>query len=293
MSLESASEYALSFSENAVHLQRRERTAGEAAPHAVPVPGAWRHLGSVDFDSAAFAEEFKRLRAMAQAEDEGLGDAGEMLPVTLLIPEDQILYTTLTVAPGADREKAVARALDGLTPYAIEDLAFDWEGDGDSVRVAAVARQTLREASDFARQYGFDGSAYRAMPRDDSFAGEPVFALAPAPRPRPEVDPARVSVTSAELMIEPDPQDPSAEDAQAELDLDLSADSIVPEVSRVAKPVVCLYRIRAAILEGICSQFIGETYAPSLLAHIEKDAIAVLAYELQSPAELLAAVASF
>ncbi len=228
MSLESASEYALSFSENAVHLQRRERTAGEAAPHAVPVPGAWRHLGSVDFDSAAFAEEFKRLRAMAQAEDEDLGDAAEMLPVTLLIPEDQILYTTLTVAPGADREKAVARALDGLTPYAIEDLAFDWEGDGDSVRVAAVARQTLREASDFARQYGFDGSAYRAMPRDDSFAGEPVFALAPAPRPRPEVDPARVSVTSAELMIEPDPQDPSAEDAQAELDLDLSADSMAP-----------------------------------------------------------------
>lgn len=226
MSLESASEYALSFSEDAVHLQRRERTAGEAAPHAVPVPGAWRHLGSVDFDSAAFAEEFKLLRAMAQAEDDELGDTGDMLPVTLLIPEDQILYTTLTVAPGADREKAVARALDGLTPYAIEDLAFDWEGDGDSVRVAAVARQTLREASDFARQYGFDGNAFRATPRDDSFAGEPVFALVPAPRPRPEVDPARVSVTSAGLMIEPDPQDPSAEDAQAELDLDLSADSM-------------------------------------------------------------------
>ena len=56
MSLDSASEYALSFSEDAVHLQRREKPAGDAG-----APGAWRHLGSVEFDSTAFAEEFKRL----------------------------------------------------------------------------------------------------------------------------------------------------------------------------------------------------------------------------------------
>src|SRR5699024_7314671 len=144
-----ATEYALSFSEDAVHLDRRDR-GPEQEGTAAPRP--WRHLGSVDFASAEFGADLARLRAMATA-----GDDGAALPVTLVIPDDQILYTTLTVAPGADREQAVGRALDGLTPYAIEDLAFDWRGEGDSVRVAAVARQTLREAADFARQYGFEG----------------------------------------------------------------------------------------------------------------------------------------
>ncbi len=217
MSLDSASEYALSFSEDAVHLQRREKTAGDAG-----APGAWRHLGSVEFDSMAFHDEFALLRGMAQAEGAAADDAP--LPVTLLIPDDQILYTTLSIAPGADREKAVARALDGLTPYAIEDLAFDWEGDGDSVRVAAVARQTLREASDFARQYGFDGQVFRAMPGNDNFSGEPVFALLAPARARPAMDPTRAGVTAAALMIEPDPQEDSLQEDAPQAELDLGAD---------------------------------------------------------------------
>ena len=75
MSLDSASEYALSFSEDAVHLQRREKTAGDAG-----APGAWRHLGSVEFDSMAFHDEFALLRGMAQAEGAAADDAP--LPVT-------------------------------------------------------------------------------------------------------------------------------------------------------------------------------------------------------------------
>ncbi|SIP87918.1 hypothetical protein SAMN05421641_101155 [Paracoccus thiocyanatus] len=183
-----------------MHLDRRDRGPEQERP-ATPRP--WRHLGSVDFASAEFGAELARLRAMATA-----GDGGTALPVTLVIPDDQILYTTLTVAPGADREQAVGRALDGLTPYAIEDLAFDWRGEGDSVRVAAVARQTLREAADFARQYGFEGQGYRAAPAAGLYPGEPVFVLAAAPRARPQVDPAQAGVTAGALLIE----DEAAED---------------------------------------------------------------------------------
>ncbi|UFM64357.1 hypothetical protein LOS78_02460 [Paracoccus sp. MA] len=195
MSLDSVTEYALSFSEDAVHLQRRDRTGGQGGAN-------WRHLGSVDFASASFREEFTRLRAMAT----GAGIEAA-LPVTLVIPDDQILYTTLTVAPGADRARAVGRALDGLTPYAIDDLAFDWEGDGDSVRVAAVARQTLREAHDFAMQYGFEGQGYCATPAPDLYPGEPVFVLEPAARARPQVDPAQAAVTASALLIEEEPSE--------------------------------------------------------------------------------------
>ncbi|KRW96704.1 hypothetical protein [Paracoccus sp. MKU1] len=211
MSLDSATEYALSFSEDAVHLERRERDLGRQGG---PAPAGWRHLGSVEFDSPGFHEELARLRAMAT----GAG-AEVTLPVTLIIPDDQILYTTLTVAPGADREHAVGRALDGLTPYAIEDLAFDWEGDGDSVRVAAVARQTLREARDFARQYGFEGQGYCSAPAAGLYPGEPVFVLEPAPRSRPQVDPAQAGVTVSALLIE---EEPPAEQHALDLEGDRS-----------------------------------------------------------------------
>jgi len=193
MSLDSATEYALSFSEDAVHLERRDRVDPGRRNGA---PAAWRHLGSVDFASPAFREEIARLRAMAT------GGEGTALPVTLIIPDDQILYTTLTVAPEGDRERAVGRALDGLTPYAIEELSFDWAGEGDSVRVAAVARQTLREACDFAEQYGFEGQGYCAAPAAGLYPGEPVFVLETAPRVRPQVDLAQAAVTSSALMIE-------------------------------------------------------------------------------------------
>ena len=199
MSSRSIPEYALFFSGDAVHLQCCDRP-DEAGPGR---RRHWRLLGSVPFESPDFAQRLGRLRA-------GLGPAAgrDDLPVTLVIPDDQILYTTLTVAPSADRERAVGRALDGLTPYAIEDLAFDWEGDGDTVRVAAVARQTLREAREFAAEYGFDGRAFCAAPEGGLFAGEPVFVLDPPARARPVFDPARVSVTAPELMIDaPGPED--------------------------------------------------------------------------------------
>lgn len=214
MSLDSVTEYALSFSEDAVQLQRRDAAAEGVAP------SVWRHLGSVQFDSAGFRDDVSALLAMT--------GAPAPLPVTMVIPDDQILYTTLTVAPGADRERAVAKALDGLTPYAIEDLAFDWDGDGDSVRVAAVARQTLREARDFAAQYGFDAQGFRAAPTDGAYPGEPVFVLDPPARARVAVDPAQAGVTSAGLQF--------AEDSAEAPDLDLGADMAEPAEPAVEAP---------------------------------------------------------
>lgn len=220
MSLDSATEYALSFSADAVHLRRRERSATGQGDAALPV---WQDLGSVAFDAPDFRGDFTRLRQMA-----GAGDQNDetLLDVTLIIPDDQILYTTLTVSPGADRELAVARALEGLTPYAVEDLSFDWEGDGDSVHVAAVARQTLREARDFAAQYGFAGRDYRAAPQSDTYAAEPVFLLEPSRPVRPVVDPAQVSVIAPDLLIESDEAVLVDGDAgQGSLDLDLGGDT--------------------------------------------------------------------
>ncbi|MDT1061755.1 hypothetical protein RM190_07785 [Paracoccus sp. CPCC 101403] len=196
MSLDSVTEYALTFSGDAVHLQKRDPFTPSRPHERKP---AWRHLGSVDFDEPDFHDMLTELRTMAT------GEGAEVpLAVTLVIPDDQILYTTLTIAPSGDRERAVAKSLDGLTPYPIDELSFDWEGEGDSVRVAAVARQTLREALEFAREYGFEGQRFSADPEHDQFVGEPDFALAAPGRQRPVIDPAQAGVTAAALMFSDD-----------------------------------------------------------------------------------------
>ncbi|MFG6083070.1 hypothetical protein ACEUZ9_004312 [Paracoccus litorisediminis] len=268
MSHDSATEYGLSFGGDAVHLQKRERPL-EATDRARQP--AWRHLGSVDFDEPDFREVLVNLRMMATGQG-----ADVLMPVTLIIPDDQILYTTLTVPPSGDRDWAVARALDGLTPYAIDELAFDWRGESDSVRVAAVARQTLREAREFALQYGFDGEAYCADPEGELFPGEPVFEPDPAPRHRPVVDPGSAGVTASELMIEEEPSEPTpvvvapppivaadpAPEAEPEVlaEAPVEADTIAPETVELtpADP-----EHEARVLEAAAALAATQDHAPT------------------------------
>nr|WP_162623720.1 hypothetical protein [Paracoccus saliphilus] len=152
-------EFAMSFTQEAVQLERREGRS-------------WRPLGQARFAGRDLASVLNALR------DEAGGQAGE-LDTVLVIPDDQILYTTLTVPFGSDTAATVARALEGLTPYRAEELAFDWcpapNGDIETLRVAAVARRTLEEAEEFARAQGFRPSGFQARPGDDRFDGQPDF----------------------------------------------------------------------------------------------------------------------
>ncbi|MFB9222111.1 hypothetical protein [Paracoccus cavernae] len=166
-------DHALSFSADAVHLLRRSPSIQPA--EATRPEEDWEVLGSAAFSSPNFRQDLAALRAAVQPEQ---GDA--LLPVVLVIPDDQILYTDLQVPTGEGRELAVGAALDGLTPYPIDQLAFDWRGEGTDIRVAAVARQTLLEAQEFANRHGFDGREYTARPADADYPGMPVFALSEA-----------------------------------------------------------------------------------------------------------------
>ncbi|WP_409455670.1 hypothetical protein, partial [Paracoccus sp. (in: a-proteobacteria)] len=166
MQPESRLDHALSFSADAVHLLRRRPTLQPDAD--------WEVLGSAEFASASFRQDLAELRHAVQPQDEL-----PPLPVVLVIPDDQILYTELHIPAEGGRDQAVGQALDGLTPYSIDQLAYDWRGEGDEVRVAAVARQTLLEAQEFANRHGFEGVEYSARPTSDEYPGIPVFRLAP------------------------------------------------------------------------------------------------------------------
>ncbi|MFV0411521.1 MAG: hypothetical protein ACK5LJ_18030 [Paracoccus sp. (in: a-proteobacteria)] len=150
-------DYALAFQPDGVQLLHRD---GDD----------WAELGRVAFDGD--------LRG-------GLGDFARQLHhanapgLSLVIPDDQILYADLVLPAAANMAESLRAGLEGLTPYAVEDLAFDYAPadarPGSAVTIAAVARQTLQEAEDFAVRHGFAPDRFLAMPVMTKFPYEPDF----------------------------------------------------------------------------------------------------------------------
>ena len=133
--------------------------------------GGWRRVDGVDLSEADLTAELNSLRATAL----GLEPGG--LRTKLIIPADQIRYLKITTGEieEIDRRIAARKALDGATPYAVEDLEFDISADNEVTHIAAVARETLGEAEAFAVQYGFDPICFVGIPGDEKFLGEPYF----------------------------------------------------------------------------------------------------------------------
>ncbi|MDR0808072.1 MAG: hypothetical protein LBE86_02920, partial [Gemmobacter sp.] len=138
----------------------------------------WLEVGATALDVPDLGEALGYLRRSA------LGLAPHGVTAKLIIPNEQILYTEID-APGPDhahRQTQIRRALEGMTPYEVDDLVFDWSGDGPRVQVAVVARETLREAESFATQHRFNPLSFVAIPEGGQFRGEPWFgpsSLAP------------------------------------------------------------------------------------------------------------------
>jgi len=138
--------------------------------------GGWVDVGEVALDDPALASALAGLRARA------VELAGPGFVTKVIIPNSQILYTRLHVSGRgkAGRAAQIRTGLEGLTPYAVDDLAFDWSGKGAEVALAVVADETLSEAEDFARQHDFRPVAFVAVPEPGRFAGEPFFGSASA-----------------------------------------------------------------------------------------------------------------
>lgn len=129
----------------------------------------WHHVAEVSVDSERLNEELAQLRK--QAEDLSTG------PVTtkLIIPDAQILYHRLPDPGEARRDAAIRAALEGATPYAVEDLVWDHRLVDGELQLAVVARETLVEAEAFTSDHGLNPVSFAAWPAPESFAGEPDF----------------------------------------------------------------------------------------------------------------------
>ncbi|MBL4916305.1 hypothetical protein [Szabonella alba] len=131
----------------------------------------WMPVGEVAFDNPDLEEAIGYLRASA------LGLSPQGMTTKLVLPRSQVLYLTVE-APGPDkatRRAQILEALDGRTPYAPDELVFDWWGKGPEVRVAVVARETLEEAEAFAETHRLNPVSFVTIPDSPEFAGEPWF----------------------------------------------------------------------------------------------------------------------
>ena len=150
--------FALSLSFEGIRLLHRE-------------PHDWGLVGEVGLDSPDLSADLAVLRGKAEALRDG------PINTKIIVPNDQIKY--LDVDAG-DMDKstlqaAVLQALDGATPYSVDELAFDFANNGAKIHIAAVARETLAEAEAFAVEHAFNPLGFVAIPDPAIFPGEPNF----------------------------------------------------------------------------------------------------------------------
>ena len=133
-------------------------------------PAGWLRVGAVSLDASDLDARMRMLVATAKEH------APDGVATKLVIPDEQILYSQLPVAPDPG---AIRAALHDKTPYPVEELAYDWVAQDDGVLVAVVARETLAEAEDFAGTHGLNPVCFVAAPVDRAFTREPVFGRVP------------------------------------------------------------------------------------------------------------------
>ncbi|GAB5445629.1 hypothetical protein [Gymnodinialimonas sp.] len=237
--------------------------------------GHWAMIGETSLDVPDLSAALAELRALAVERE------GEAFGTLLVLPDDQILYTSLT-APTSDPDLTAYRiedGLEGLTPYAVTELEYDWRTlEEDRVKIAVVARETLDEARGFASQYGFAGKGFAAMPPMERFPGVPTFDLGdeveamgftadgiafgpdmfgqpepepepdpePEPEPEPEIQPApEASEAAEEQRPEPRPEPPSEPEAAVELE------AAAPEASEAPEPPAAPEDQNSALAEAL------------------------------------------
>ncbi len=159
--------FALSFSENGISLHHQS-------------DGDWYCIGTVPLDAPDLQDRMQALR------DQGFALEND-LSCKLIIPSDQARLLTVEtdgLSPEA-AEQEIQDTLESATPYALSELAYATRADGAETHIAAVAQQTLDEASAFAIDHGFIPEAFWISATGEDALSAPVFEL-PAARTEPE-----------------------------------------------------------------------------------------------------------
>ncbi|NCV30476.1 MAG: hypothetical protein EBW60_10380 [Rhodobacteraceae bacterium] len=157
--------FALSLSFEGIDLEEYAKGASSKIAQAI--------LDTDDFDQRMFAIS-RKAEAMS----------GDGLSVALILPTEQIKFVSVSCPNDADHitiNEHILRTMDRATPYSMDELRIDHHLADGTLHVAAVALETLDEAEQFAKQYGFSPVACIARTDADTFPVEVFFGLSDAP----------------------------------------------------------------------------------------------------------------
>ncbi|WP_425078091.1 hypothetical protein [Ruegeria denitrificans] len=149
--------FALSFSATGITLHHRS-------------DDDWFVVGTIPLDVPDLSAQMQALREKAFALENDLS-------CKLVLPEDQIRFLELSTdrLPPEFRAERIETALTEATPYALSELSYDSQTEGDTTFVAAVAVETLAEARTFASENGFVVVAFTAEDKEGAFPREALF----------------------------------------------------------------------------------------------------------------------
>ena len=218
-----APQFALSLSQDGIDLLRKSAAD-------------WEVVGRADPTSSDFATQMEELQQMAHA------TPADPVAVRIILPDDQVKYISLETAglEDADRTSLIVQTLEDTTPYSADEIVFDQQPDGDTTHVAAIAAETLTEAENFARQYGFIPIAYLAQPFEGrTFAIEPVVEDA-------QKTPADMATSISALKKQASPEDGLEDEPSQEPD---AGDEAVPPASFVSRRRVPTFRTAPVTFE--------------------------------------------
>ena len=140
--------------------------------------GASSKIAEAISDKDDFDQRMSELSRKAEAM------SGDGLRVALILPNEQIKFVSIACPDDADPitiNEHILRTMDGATPYSMDELRFDHHLANGTLHVAAVALETLNEAEEFAKNYGFSALACIARTDADTFPTEVFFGLSDAP----------------------------------------------------------------------------------------------------------------
>ena len=118
--------------------------------------GAWVRLGAVNSENPKLAQAFAHLKTLARPE------GTDPFDVLIVLPSDQVKTLQLDVSNMTSAD--VNATLERQTPYDTAELCVDWCNIPQGTAVAAVARDTLVEARDFAKSFDFNAVGFVALP---------------------------------------------------------------------------------------------------------------------------------
>lgn len=128
--------------------------------------GHWREIASEPIEGTDIET---RLQALADR-------VPDPKTVDIFLPRDQILYTDVRISSEKNAPDEIDAAMEGRTPYALDELEIDWAiAAPDTARVAAVARETLDEALEFARARGLRVDRFSSLADPGDFPRQPDF----------------------------------------------------------------------------------------------------------------------